>query len=81
MTRVNRPTRSEGRASQGNRPVRLWPWLSVPIAVLAMAGSIIGIVLDDRIYAKENPNWAAQAVGQDRDARLQEVLQAAGRPT
>jgi hypothetical protein len=65
MTRVNKATRSEGRVSRVNRPVRFWLWLSLPIAVLAIAGSIIGIVFDDRIYAKETANWAAQAVGQD----------------
>jgi hypothetical protein len=65
MTRVNQATGSEGRVSQVNRRVRFWLWLSLPIAVLAMAGSIIGIALDDRIYSKETANWAAQAVGQD----------------
>jgi hypothetical protein len=65
MTRVNQATGSEGRVSQVNPRVRFWLWLSLPIAVLAMAGSIIGIALDDRIYSKETANWAAQAVGQD----------------
>jgi hypothetical protein len=40
-------------------------WLSVPIAVLAIVGSIIGITLDETIYEEESANWAAQAVGQD----------------
>jgi hypothetical protein len=45
--------------------VRQWLWLSLPIAVLAMTGSIIGITADDRIYGQETATWAAQAVGQD----------------
>jgi hypothetical protein len=46
-------------------PSSFWLWLSVPIAVLGMTGSVIGILLDDRLYGKETSNWAAQAVGQD----------------
>lgn len=42
-----------------------WLWLSFPIAALAVTGSVIGIVLDDRIYGEETADWAAQSVGQD----------------
>ena len=61
-------------ATAGGRPgvshgtghrVLPWLWLSLPIAVLAMTGSLIGIVLDDEIYSEETANWAAQSVGQD----------------
>jgi hypothetical protein len=48
-----------------SQPKSFWLWLSLPIAVLGMTGSVIGIVLDDLIYAEESANWAAQAVGQD----------------
>lgn len=39
-------------------------WLSVPIAVLAMAASLAG-VLTDGPYGAESANWAAQGRGQD----------------
>ena len=41
-----------------------WLWLSVPIGLLGVAGSLAGILLD-RPYRDETDNWAAQAVGQD----------------
>lgn len=41
-----------------------WLWLSLPIALLAVAGSTIALV-DQGIYAKEAEEWAAQATGQD----------------
>jgi hypothetical protein len=47
------------------RRTPLWLWLSVPIAALAIAGSVVGIVFDHSIYSKETANWAAQSVGQD----------------
>jgi len=36
----------------------------MPITVLALAGSLAGILVGD-IYAAETANWAGQAVGQD----------------
>ena len=39
-------------------------WFSVPMAVLAIAGSLGGIFIDS-IYSKETENWASQAVAQD----------------
>jgi hypothetical protein len=41
-----------------------WLWLSLPIALLAVAASLAGILIDS-IYARETANWAGQAVGQD----------------
>jgi hypothetical protein len=41
-----------------------WLWLSLPIALLALAASLAGILIDS-VYAKETANWAGQAVGQD----------------
>jgi hypothetical protein len=41
-----------------------WLWLSVPIALFALAASLAGILIDS-VYAKETANWAGQAVGQD----------------
>jgi hypothetical protein len=43
---------------------RWWLWFSVPIATLAIGGSLAGIFVD-RIYANETTEWAGQAVGQD----------------
>ncbi len=43
---------------------RWWLWLSVPIATLAIGGSLTGIFVD-RIYAHETTEWAGEAVGQD----------------
>lgn len=43
---------------------RWWLWLSVPIATLAIGGSLTGIFVD-RIYANETDVWAGEAVGQD----------------
>lgn len=47
---------------QRGRPA--WLWLSVPIALLAVTGSVAGILVDS-IYSKETENWAAQSVAQD----------------
>ncbi|MGH2630169.1 MAG: hypothetical protein ACRDHI_06385, partial [Actinomycetota bacterium] len=44
---------------------KTWLWLSLPIAVLAVSGSVVGIVWEERIYGKETADWAAQSVGQD----------------
>jgi hypothetical protein len=41
-----------------------WLWLSLPIALLAVAASLAGILVHS-IYARETANWAGQAVGQD----------------
>jgi hypothetical protein len=41
-----------------------WLWLSLPIALLAVAASLAGILIQS-IYARETANWAGQAVGQD----------------
>jgi len=53
--RVSPPTRRRS-------PVFLW--FSLPIAALAMAGSVAGILLDT-VYSKETDNWAAQAIATD----------------
>jgi hypothetical protein len=41
-----------------------WLWLSLPLALLAIAASLAGILIHS-VYAKETANWAGQAVGQD----------------
>lgn len=41
-----------------------WLWLSVPLALVAIAASLAGI-FTDAAYARETANWAAQGVGQD----------------
>jgi hypothetical protein len=41
-----------------------WLWLSLPLTVLAVAGSLVGILVGG-IYSKETANWAGQSVGQD----------------
>ena len=52
-------------ATSAPRAVRPgWLWLSLPITVLAFAGSLAGILVGD-IYAEETADWAGQAVGQD----------------
>ena len=55
------------RRSFEDRPrgASTWLRLSVPLAILAMAGSIVAIAREDAIYGKETANWAAQAIGQD----------------
>ncbi len=50
--------------TQQSAPPRWWLRASVPIAVLAVAGSLVGI-FTDRIYANEKSSWAAEGVGQD----------------
>jgi hypothetical protein len=45
-------------------PSRWWLWFSVPIATLAIGGSLVGIFAD-RIYANETTEWRGEAVGQD----------------
>lgn len=41
-----------------------WLWLSVPIALLGISGSVAGILIP-RIYANETAGWQTQAIGQD----------------
>ena len=41
-----------------------WLWLSLPLTVMAVAGSLVGILVGG-IYSKETANWAGQSVGQD----------------
>jgi hypothetical protein len=65
MPTARETSRFGGRGSRVRRRFPFWLWLSLPIAVLAVTGSIIGIVLEERIYGAETPNWAAQSVGQD----------------
>lgn len=65
MATVVRGTRIERRAA----PAAAWPapgWLalSLPIAALAIAGSIVPFFADS-IYSRETADWAAQATGQD----------------
>ena len=46
------------------RVAPFWLWLSLPIALLALSGSAVGILVDS-IYPQETANWAAQSVAQD----------------
>jgi hypothetical protein len=58
---TSRPRESRAPvAAHGSR----WLWLAMPISVVAIVASILGILVDD-IYAGETPNWSAQGVGQD----------------
>jgi len=50
------------RSAAGTRAP--WLLLSVPLALLAIAGSIAGLVVDS-VTVKEADNWAAQVTGQD----------------
>ncbi len=50
------------RAWSGTRRFRLWP--SLAIALLAIAASLTGILIDT-IYADETDNRRAQSVAQD----------------
>ncbi|TDO48367.1 hypothetical protein EV651_123133 [Kribbella sp. VKM Ac-2571] len=56
--------RSEPRAAVGPVTAPWWLWLSVPIALLGVPGSVAGILVD-RIYANETTGWQTQAIGQD----------------
>jgi hypothetical protein len=42
----------------------VWLWLTLPITILAVAGSLNGVFVE-RIYEQETANWAAQGFGQD----------------
>jgi len=53
MTTPRAASRFGRTGAQDGRGFPFWLWLSLPIAVLAMTGSIIGIVLEDRIYGGE----------------------------
>ncbi|WP_327635179.1 hypothetical protein OHB24_35020 [Kribbella sp. NBC_00482] len=55
---------SEPRAPAGIVGAPWWLWLSVPIALLGIPGSVTGILVD-RIYANETADWQTQAIGQD----------------
>lgn len=50
--------------ADGAVDVSAWLRLSVPLALVAIAASLAGI-LTDAAYARETANWAAQGVGQD----------------
>jgi hypothetical protein len=65
MTTSREATQLGRTGIQDGRRGPFWLWVSLPIAILAMTGSIIGIVLESRIYGEETSNWAAQSVGQD----------------
>jgi hypothetical protein len=41
-----------------------WLWFSVPIAILAIGGSLAGILVN-RVYVHETTEWAGEAIGQD----------------
>ena len=43
----------------------IWLRASLPIAFLAIIGSVLGLVFEETIYRHETANWAAQSVGQD----------------
>lgn len=61
MERTSRQQESRALvATPGSR----WLWLAMPISVLAIVASIVGILVDD-IYAGETSNWSAQGIGQD----------------
>src|SRR5690348_6527039 len=46
------------------RRVPWWLWFTIPIAVLALAGSVTGLLVD-RVYAHETSEWAGEGMGQD----------------
>jgi hypothetical protein len=43
----------------------VWLWLSVPAALLAIAGSVVGLADVDGIYGKETREFIDQAIAQD----------------
>ncbi len=55
---------SSSKAKPGFRGASVWLWLSVGAAVLAIAGSVIGLAVD-RIYASLKPSFLFQAIAQD----------------
>jgi hypothetical protein len=56
--------RDPSHSTSAARLGQWWLWFSVPIATLAIGGSLAGIFVD-RIYANETTEWAGEAVGQD----------------
>jgi hypothetical protein len=64
MQVIARTSRQEETKARMKTDAPRWLWLTLPIAVMAIVGSIVGILVDD-IYAEETPNWAAQGIGQD----------------
>lgn len=44
---------------------KVWLWMSIAVAVLAIGASAVGLLAEEQVYGDETPNWAAQAVGQD----------------
>lgn len=47
------------------RDTSLYIRFGLPIALLALAGSVLSLVFQTAIYGRETANWAAQSVGQD----------------
>jgi hypothetical protein len=58
-------TRLLRRTAPGGAELLFWLLLSLPIALLAIAGSVLGLTFENTIYGRETADWAAQAVGQD----------------
>ena len=79
MSRADRPSGSAHRSSTEVRgasgPIaetesevrlgRLWLWLSSTAALLAAAGSVVGLAAADRVYGQETDTLADQAAAQD----------------
>jgi hypothetical protein len=63
MERVARGAGLPTKASEHRRSAPFVLWFSAPMALLAVAGSLAGILVDT-IYSTETENWAAQAVAQ-----------------
>lgn len=55
---------SSGATHTVPKPVRSALWLSVPIAIAAIAASLAGLLVPST-YEAETTNWAAQGAGQD----------------
>lgn len=55
----------DGRQGAAARLPKMWSWLSIAAALLAMAGSVVGLLAADSIYGDETHALADAVTAQD----------------
>lgn len=64
-TAINCDLRTGDVRGTGLRLPRIWTWMAVAAATLAMAGNVVGLLAVDRIYGEETPALVNAAIAQD----------------
>jgi hypothetical protein len=64
MPALSTANQSDASTFSARRAAPVWLRFSVPIAILAMTGSAVGVLIES-VYSKETDNWASQAIATD----------------